>query len=84
MTFDWTIRLWENQEEGKSHDYKTSSDSALMAAAEGLAYFAFLQDHAIITLTSHLQVQMDGSAQLPHQQFSVVRSCTTSKKMRRY
>ena len=27
--------------------------------------------HPIITLTSHLQVQMDGPAQLPHQQFSV-------------
>ena len=61
MMTEWTVKLWENQEEGKFHSYTTKTEGALLAAAEALAYFALLQDHSIITLTSHLESQLDHS-----------------------
>jgi hypothetical protein len=67
---EWTVKLWENQEEGKFHSYTTRAEGAVLAAAEALAYFALLQDHSIITLTSHLESQLDHSRSVD-QKFTV-------------
>ena len=57
----WTVKLRQNQPDGRVHSYSFESVAGLVAAAEALAHFCSLDQRPLITPDSNLEVALHDS-----------------------